>query len=418
MISANDLRNYQLTPAEHGYRVEEVDSLLSQAAETITGYENENKELYRKLELLAGKIEEYRAEEDSIKTALLTAQKMADRITKDASDQSEQLLSDSRAKADTTVSEANEQADKIVGEAREYAASLLKEKTDEADALVAEAQTKANALVSDAESKANEAISSSKIVAQDILDQAKAISDDLITKSKEEKEAYELLNSALRKDAASFIENLKSLYTAQLDVLNAAKLESEETADAESGVQELDKEVSSLVAEIGEIEEAIPQEIAIEAPEAEAEEAPAAEVKEYDAASDEELEALFTEPVAEPAEEPAEKAVEEFEDVMSESQAAPAEPSEEDREAAMAAVAAFSSNEFTPVEPAAVPEIEEEEKSLFDEEEKQPFENYFNISHKDPHLDKTQTISLVPPDDYEEYDDDEPRFKGFFKKKR
>ena len=56
-----------------------------------------------------------------------------------------------------------------------------------------------------------------------------------------------------------------------------------------------------------------------------------------------------------------------------------------------------------------------EEKSLFDE--KLPFENYFNVKTEDAHLDKTKTISLIPPDDDED-DDDEPKFKGFFKKKK
>lgn len=404
MISANDLRNYQLTPAENGYSVDEVNGLLNEAATTITAYENENKELYHKLEVLAGKIEEYRAEEDSIKTALLTAQKMADRITKDASEQSEQLLADSKVKADATVSDANTKADRLISEAREYAATLIKEKTNEANTLVADAQAKAGGLVTDAESKANDAINSSKIVAQDILDQAKAISDDLITKSKEEKEAYELLNAALKKDAASFIENLKSLYTAQLEMLNAAKLDTDEAAPAQENVQELDKEVHSLVAEIGEMEEAIPAEIEIEKPQSvEEPAAPLAAEPEAEAESE--------------AEEPTEETPDEEMSLVEEA-TVPAEEPIEDKEAAMAAVEAFSSNEFTPVETAAIPEIEEEEKSLFDEDAKQPFESYFNISHKDPHLDKTQTISLVPPDDYDDYDDDEPRFKGFFKKKR
>ena len=44
------------------------------------------------------------------------------------------------------------------------------------------------------------------------------------------------------------------------------------------------------------------------------------------------------------------------------------------------------------------------------------FENYFNVNTKDAHFDKTQTISLIPPEDDE--DDDEPKFKGFFKKKK
>ena len=90
----------------------------------------------------------------------------------------------------------------------------------------------------------------------------------------------------------------------------------------------------------------------------------------------------------------------------------------------MDAVEAFSKDEITPIDTskAFVPEIEEEpemEESLFDkdEDEKLPFESYFNVNKEDAHFDKTQTISLVPPEDGDE-DDGEPKFKGIFKKKK
>ena len=71
MISASDLRKIQLTEVNSGYSVEEVNAVINEAATTIEAYTNENKELYHKLEVLACKIEEYRTEEDSIKTALI-----------------------------------------------------------------------------------------------------------------------------------------------------------------------------------------------------------------------------------------------------------------------------------------------------------------------------------------------------------
>ena len=88
----------------------------------------------------------------------------------------------------------------------------------------------------------------------------------------------------------------------------------------------------------------------------------------------------------------------------------------------MEAVEAFSQNEITPIEKSAVPEISEDadmenDESLFDEGDQLPFENYFNINREDVHNDKSQTISLIPPEDDED-EDDEPKFKGFFKKKK
>ena len=57
-----------------------------------------------------------------------------------------------------------------------------------------------------------------------------------------------------------------------------------------------------------------------------------------------------------------------------------------------------------------------EEGTLFDNEQELPFEQYFNVNQKDVHNDKSQTISLVPLEDDDE--DEQPKFKGFFKKKK
>ena len=394
MISAKDLRQVQLTTVDSGYSVDEVNAVLDKAAETITAYENENKELYRKMEVLASKIEEYRTEEDSIKTALVTAQKMADKIKQEATDEAEALRSKSNADAQSAVTNAKEKAEKIVSEARQYASSLLKEKTEEA-----------NTIVSSAEKKANDAIGSSKIVAQNILDQAKEISDDLISKSKEEKEAYDILITSLKGDAAAFIENVKELYTAQLEKLQNAKLEADNAQEDE--VESIHSEVNSLVSEIQEIQEAIPEEISIEKTEAPAEEDDFEEIEEEDEEPEEELFDEDDEEDFDDEEDEEEPEVDEAED----------EPGNYDP---MAAVKAFSQDEITPIDTTRriVPEIDEEppmEKSLFDNEEKNTFENYFNVNKTDAHFDKTQQISLVPPEDD---DDDEPKFKGFFKKKK
>lgn len=395
MISANDLRRVQLTNAENGYSVEEVNAVIDKAAETIDAYANENKELYHKMEVLAAKIEEYREEENSIKTALITAQKMADKITAEANESAEALTAKSNAEAQSTVSAAKEKAEKIVSEARQYASAMLKDKTDEA-----------NSIVTAAEKKANDAISSSKIVAQNILDQAKEISEDLIGKSKEEKEAYDILIANLKSDASSFIESVKELYSAQLEKLQAAKLDTEDKQDSE--IDSIHSEVDSLVSEIKEIEEAIPEEISIEKEEyTEPEEEAEAEVEAEPVAEEEAYEELDEE-------EPDEEEYTIIDDEAEEESGINYDP--------MAAVEAFSQNEITPIDTSRriVPEIDEEpqmEKSLFDEEDKLPFENYFKVSKEDAHLDKTQQISLVPPEE-EENDGEEPKFKGFFKKKR
>lgn len=418
MISAKDLKNVDLAVANSGYVTKDVDKLLNEAANTIEAYQRENKELYHKLEVLASKIEEYRSEEDAIKTTLVTAQKMADKIKKESKDAAALLIESSEAEAKQKMDTANTEAEAIVRKARDYSANLINNKTNEANEIISTAQT-----------KANEAINSSKVVAQDILDQAKAISTDLISKSKAEKEAYEILISTIKNDAKSFVENLKKLYSDQLDVLNSSKLDtsSADADSAEKNVEDVHGDVSSLVDEVKEFSSAIPEEINI----------PEIPHKEFDDSDVKVEKPVFNTPanaeeVEEPQQEELENNIDEVVNNIVENQ--PTEPpvittddeefEEDDDEPLdpMEAVEAFSQNEITPIEKSAVPEISEDadmenDESLFDEGDQLPFENYFNINREDVHNDKSQTISLIPPEDDED-EDDEPKFKGFFKKKK
>lgn len=418
MISAKDLKNVDLAVANSGYVTKDVDKLLNEAANTIEAYQRENKELYHKLEVLASKIEEYRSEEDAIKTALVTAQKMADKIKKESNDAAALLIESSEAEAKQKMDTANTEAETIVRKARDYSANLINNKTNEA-----------NEIISTAQAKANEAINSSKVVAQDILDQAKAISTDLISKSKAEKEAYEILISTIKNDAKSFVENLKKLYSDQLDVLNSSKLDtsSADADSAEKNVEDVHGDVSNLVDEVKEFSSAIPEEINI----------PEIPHKEFDDSDVKVEKPVFNTPadaeeVEEPQQEKLENNIDEVVNNIVENQ--PTEPPvittddeefEEDEDEPldpMEAVEAFSQNEITPIEKSAVPEISEDadmenDESLFDEGDQLPFENYFNINREDVHNDKSQTISLIPPEDDED-EDDEPKFKGFFKKKK
>lgn len=416
MISSKEIRQLDLTVTQNGYNTKEVDSVLSECALTIDAYQKENEELYRKMELLAAKIEEYRLEENAIKTALVTAEKMAEKIKKESNDEATELLEKSRQEADSTVSSAKTEADKIISSAREYSSTLIEDKTNEASEIITNAQN-----------KANEAINSAKIVAQDILDQAKQISEDLISKSKAEKEAYEILTNTIKNDAKEFIEKVKALYNAELEALNSANLETsdEDTKQAQKDVDDIDDDVSSLKEEIEDVSSSIPDEVVIESTQDEKIEVEQ-EVEEAEASqeSQDDFEIIDDEPKIE------QKEVEEAEETQSEELNEPAiieldDEDEEDDELTdpMAAVEAFSKTSVTPVSADArtVTEITDEadmqsQSSLFDDETSLPFESYFNVKREDAHTDKSQVISLVPPEDDEE--DDEPRFRGFFKKKK
>lgn len=426
MISSKELRQKDLEITQNGYNIAEVDALMAESAATIDAYEKQSGDLYHKLEVLAGKIEEYRQEEDAIKTALVTAQKMADKITKESNETASLLISKSEETAKDTVANAKAESDKIISSAREYSTNLIAEKTQQAEEITNKAQD-----------KANEVIASAKVVAQDILDQAKQISDDLIAKSKAEKEAYEILSNTIKNDAKEFIEKVKSLYNNELDALNSAKLdkENDDTDAEEKSIAEIDSEVSGLVDEIEEFTSSIPQPISSEESDDDTEDAEAEEAEDLqeviapDDAEDskEETEYEREEDNKEPAFDLNEIEYEEItddddEDDITEDDEKPV--IEEDEPAdPMEAVEAFSQNQITPIKSdSPIPEISEDadmedDDDLFDNSGELPFEAYFNVNQQDVHNDKSQTISLIPPEGDDD-DEPQPKFKGIFKKKK
>lgn len=426
MISSKELRQKDLEITQNGYNIAEVDALMAESAATIDAYEKQSGDLYHKLEVLAGKIEEYRQEEDAIKTALVTAQKMADKITKESNETASLLISKSEETAKDTVANAKAESDKIISSAREYSTNLIAEKTQQAEEITNKAQD-----------KANEVIASAKVVAQDILEQAKQISDDLIAKSKAEKEAYEILSNTIKNDAKEFIEKVKSLYNNELDALNSAKLdkENDDTELEEKSIAEIDSEVSGLVDEIEEFTSSIPQPISSEESDDDTEDAEAEEAEDLQEViapddaedSEEEIEYEREEDNKEPAFDLNEIEYEEItddddEDDITEDDEKPV--IEEDEPAdPMEAVEAFSQNQITPIKSdSPIPEISEDadmedDDDLFDNSGELPFEAYFNVNQQDVHNDKSQTISLIPPEGDED-DEPQPKFKGIFKKKK
>jgi len=87
-----------------------VDEFLDELTEDYTTLYKENAALKAKLKVLADKVEDYRATEDSMRATLLTAQRMADSIVREA-----------EAKRDNMMAEAEAQAQKKIASLRQEA---------------------------------------------------------------------------------------------------------------------------------------------------------------------------------------------------------------------------------------------------------------------------------------------------------
>lgn len=106
MITAQDIREKAFDRAVRGYDMEMVDEFLDEIADDYVELQKENTALKSKMRVLAEKIEEYRQTEDSMRLALLSAQKMSAQIEAEAKERAEKLLREAQTKAENAEREA------------------------------------------------------------------------------------------------------------------------------------------------------------------------------------------------------------------------------------------------------------------------------------------------------------------------
>ena len=83
-----------------GYNMASVDEFLDELSDDYSALYKENAALKSKLKVLVEKVEDYRATEDSMRATLLTAQKMADSIVKEAEQKRDGMLAQAQELAD------------------------------------------------------------------------------------------------------------------------------------------------------------------------------------------------------------------------------------------------------------------------------------------------------------------------------
>lgn len=106
MLTANEIRNVKFSTSMGGYKKYEVDEFLERCAETVAELTASKSELEKKLEILADKLVEYRNDEDNIRTALLSAQKLGDTVVREAKHKAERILEDAQNKAEKILENA------------------------------------------------------------------------------------------------------------------------------------------------------------------------------------------------------------------------------------------------------------------------------------------------------------------------
>ncbi len=113
MITAQDIREkaFEKSRLGNAYEASSVDDFLEELADDVAASQKENAVLKSKMKVLVDKIEEYRANEEALNMAILSAQKLAVQIENEA-----------RQRASAMLAEADEQVKAKVGSIQEATA--------------------------------------------------------------------------------------------------------------------------------------------------------------------------------------------------------------------------------------------------------------------------------------------------------
>ena len=255
------------TTGRGSYRAEDVDSFLREVSASYEQMYKENTDLIKKISILAKKVEEYRADEDSLKMALLNAQKLADKIVAEA-----------KETAANEVASVKAETDKLRADAASDAAALELNAKNESEALLTSSKKEAEEILAKAKAEAEKAVNDANATAKEILGGI----NRKVTKES-------LVLEMMQKESTIFKQRLVSMYKEHINLINKLpeiideKLDEEEAAEAEAQAVETAEalEEAPVVETVAEenitiIDEPVEEEAPVEA----TEEAPAEETVE------------------------------------------------------------------------------------------------------------------------------------------
>lgn len=110
MIPPHELKNKEFTRVMRGYSIPEVDEYISFVMEKYTELYRENDALERRLQSALDSLEAMHAEEESVRTALINAQKAGKKIVADASDRADKIMRSTKSDCLRVLAEFRDKA--------------------------------------------------------------------------------------------------------------------------------------------------------------------------------------------------------------------------------------------------------------------------------------------------------------------
>ena len=261
MLTPKQIKNVDFaTSGRNAYRMDDVDDFMSEVYESYDQMFRENAELVKKLNLLADKVAEYKADEDKIHNALLMAERMKESVISEAQEKAREALSAAEEKVRTVKTQLDEKTKELMDAAQK-----------ESERIVSEAKAQASETMAQANSNATTLLAKAQEIYAEQVDTIKAEADKEMTylnkiKAESQKVRNQLMDTYERQIhileyTPDFSEELKDFDENEAlnspDVkkaLEAAKSENQEIVE-DSSEEALEEELEENIEEIEEAEE-------------------------------------------------------------------------------------------------------------------------------------------------------------------
>lgn len=130
MLKANDIKNKTFDTVRNGYDPDEVSAFLAEIAKDYAAALSANDDSEAKIIKLVEKINEYRADEDAIKDAMINAQKEASKTVNDAKAKARDMIESAKTEQVRLAEQSASECERIIREHKEKCAQLIKENTE------------------------------------------------------------------------------------------------------------------------------------------------------------------------------------------------------------------------------------------------------------------------------------------------
>lgn len=242
MMTPSQLKEYEFkTAGRNAYKADDVDDFFAEVAANYTKMFHENGELVRRVGLLADRLEKFKKEEEEIKSAVVSAQRAADIIVRDARN---------------SVADAESEAEAVLAAAKSEAAMI---KSDAEKQAIADSEL----LLSMTRDKAQEIIKKAKEEAGEILLKANSTAKDAMGAATRTMTSESLHFEMLKKEVAEFKSSILNQYKSHIELITrlpdlaeeeAKKIEGDKPTVIEEKNQALEEAINEIN-ETGETEE-------------------------------------------------------------------------------------------------------------------------------------------------------------------